>query len=311
MRSYIISVCLILTLSPLSAGTEVPGKVYPLLISELEKEVIRWLVQSGYEVQRRAFQTEQIELKATKEERSWEIHLSPHTPLATRVRADYMLGGQADETGLQELWSHISVYIKKRSINMEDPNQVIPSEVLSRIEAVVCIETSTAEEESQISGLIAGQEGLIICTAHTLGGCETCNITFYDGREAEAHLIKMDLYRDLAILQLDFELDVFIPLASGRSLLGMGERVYSIGCPNNLRGTVHSGVINGPPRLSNGLPLWQIEMKIYPGSSGSPVFDVQGNLVAIVKGRYRGTDSIGFLIPLETIIDFVKESRLL
>jgi len=52
-------------------------------------------------------------------------------------------------------------------------------------------------------------------------------------------------------------------------------------------------------------------MKIYPGSSGSPVFDVQGNLVAIVKGRHRGTDSIGFLIPLETIIEFVRESSLL
>ena len=308
MRNLIISICLILTLASASAGIQTPVKIYPLLVSELEKEVVRWLVQSGYEVQRRALQMKEVELKATKGERSWEIQLSPHTPLATRVRADYMLDGQADETGLQELWSHISVYIKKHSIKMEDPNQVISSEVLSKIEAVVCIETSTAKEESQITGLIVGEEGLIICTAHTLESFETCNITFYDGREAKAHLIKMDLHRDLDILQLDLKPDAFIPLKSGRSLLGMGERVYSIGCPNNLRGTFYSGVINGPPRLSNGLPLWQIEMKIYPGSSGSPVFDVQGNLVAIVKGRYRGTDSIGFLIPLETIIDFIRES---
>jgi serine protease Do len=47
-------------------------------------------------------------------------------------------------------------------------------------------------------------------------------------------------------------------------------------------------------------------MEIHIGSSGSPVFDVQGNLVGIVKGRYRGTQTIGFLIPLETIIAFVK-----
>jgi serine protease Do len=55
------------------------------------------------------------------------------------------------------------------------------------------------------------------------------------------------------------------------------------------------------------LTYWQVNMEIHPGSSGSPVFDVQGNLVGIVKGRYRGTKSIGFLIPLETIIAFVKE----
>jgi len=48
-------------------------------------------------------------------------------------------------------------------------------------------------------------------------------------------------------------------------------------------------------------------MKIHPGSSGSPVFDEHGNLAAIVTGRYRGTDSVGFLIPFETLMEFLKE----
>jgi len=48
--------------------------------------------------------------------------------------------------------------------------------------------------------------------------------------------------------------------------------------------------------------------QVQSGSSGSPVFDAQGNLVAIVKGRYRGTESVGFLIPLATIIESAKET---
>jgi serine protease Do len=87
----------------------------------------------------------------------------------------------------------------------------------------------------------------------------------------------------------------------------MGERVFSVGCPVNLFGTVFPGIINGPPRRVKEQTYWQVNMEIHPGSSGSPVFDVQGNLVGIVKGRYRGTNSIGFLIPLETIITFVKK----
>jgi serine protease Do len=55
------------------------------------------------------------------------------------------------------------------------------------------------------------------------------------------------------------------------------------------------------------MPFWQVNMDIYPGSSGSPVFDGQGRLIGMVKGRYRGTSSIGFVIPLETIISFVQE----
>jgi serine protease Do len=46
-------------------------------------------------------------------------------------------------------------------------------------------------------------------------------------------------------------------------------------------------------------------MHIEHGSSGSPFFDAQGRLAAVVKGRYRGTDSIGFLIPFETLLRFL------
>ena len=133
-------------------------------------------------------------------------------------------------------------------------------------------------------------------------------LVLYDGREVRGRLVRMDRKRDLALVHIDLKLDTFISLPQGRNLLGMGEKLYSVGCPINLRGSVYSGTINAPPRRLNGLPLWQIEMKIYPGSSGSPVFDVQGTLVAIVKGRYRGTDSIGFLIPLETIMEFLQET---
>ena len=79
-------------------------------------------------------------------------------------------------------------------------------------------------------------------------------------------------------------------------------------CPINPGGKVYSGIINSPPRRVKDLMLWQVDMTIHLGSSGSPVFDINGNLVAVVKGRYRGTDSIGFLIPFETLLAFLEET---
>ena len=41
----------------------------------------------------------------------------------------------------------------------------------------------------------------------------------------------------------------------------------------------------------------------------SPVslsLDENGSLVGVVKGRYRGSDAIGFLIPIETVIEFLN-----
>jgi serine protease Do len=147
---------------------------------------------------------------------------------------------------------------------------------------------------------------LILSTIHDVKTLRDIKITLYDGREIKGNIIKKDTRRDLALIDIGFSVERAVSLAGGRNLLGMGERVYSVGCPMDLVGSVFPGIINGPPRRVQELTYWQVNMEIHPGSSGSPVFDVQGNLVGIVKGRYRGTQTIGFLIPLETIIAFVK-----
>jgi len=71
---------------------------------------------------------------------------------------------------------------------------------------------------------------------------------------------------------------------------------------------VYAGSVNRPPRRVKDLVMWQVNMTIQPGSSGSPVFAINGNLVAIIKGRYRGTESVGFLIPFETLLSFLEEN---
>jgi serine protease Do len=82
-----------------------------------------------------------------------------------------------------------------------------------------------------------------------------------------------------------------------------------VNCPDNPQGRVTAGRINGPPALVNGYPLWQVAMKVVPGTSGSPVFDPDGRLVGVVRGRYRGTESRGFLIPVGTIREFLDQEK--
>jgi serine protease Do len=294
--------------APVQADVDVSSKVYPLSISELEGELCLWLEQSGFAVRQELLRMGQIKLIGSKEGENWEILLRPHSPLATDVRAKYCRGDQAEKARLQDLWDRISAYMDMSSYEIGNSNQVIPNAVLARIESVVCINAKVGEEDLQFSGFVVDREGLIICTAHSAEVFKDFTVALYDGREMKGRLVRMDRKRDLALVHIDSKLETFVSLAKGRNLAGMGERLYSVGCPINLRGSVYSGVVNGPPRRLNGLPLWQIDMQIYPGSSGSPVFDIRGTLVAVVKGRYRGTDSVGFLIPLETIMEFLKES---
>lgn len=307
-KSLLLALSFVLIGVPLFADTEGPLKLYPLPITELEGTLIGWLTHLGFEVRRTSLKMGRVQLTGVKAKENWQIFLKPHSPLATKVQARYNVGDQPDEARLHELWDYISRYTRGPTVKKWDAYQGIPTAVLSQIESVVCIRAKAQRGDIQLSGFIIDQDGLVICTAHDLKEVREIRVVVYDGRELQGQLVRMDPRRDLAFIDINMKSTTFISLAKGRNLLGMGERLYSVGCPVDLGGTVHSGIINGPPRLVNDLPLWQVNMQIHPGSSGSPVFDAQGNLVAIVKGRYRGTESIGFLIPFETIIEFVRET---
>ena len=307
-KSLILALSFVFIGVAVFAETEGSLKLYPLPLTELEGALSSWLTHSGFEVRRTSLKMGQVQLTAVKESENWEIFLKPHSPLATEVQARCHIGEESDEVPLRELWGYIAKYTRGPSVEKWDAYEGIPTSVLSQIESVVCIRVKAEKGEIQLSGFIVDQDGLIICTAHDLKEVREIGVVVFDGRELKGHLVRMDARRDLALININLKSTTFISLAKGRNLLGMGERLYSVGCPVNLGGTVHSGIVSGPPRLVNDLPLWQVDMQIQPGSSGSPVFDAQGNLVAIVKGRYRGTESVGFLIPLATIIEFAKET---
>ncbi|MBN1931798.1 MAG: trypsin-like peptidase domain-containing protein [Desulfobacterales bacterium] len=299
--------CLLLINISVGVHAEIAAKSYPLPIHEIEEVICDWLTQEGFEVHCSTVQKGNVKVFASKPDVKWQFFLKQDSVLATAVQAEYFGQYPPEPDQAKKLWEHIARYIQPRPISGEDSNQVIPTVVLSKIESVVCIITKPDNKEIQFSGFMIDREGLIISTAHALKNLQDVKVILYNDETYSGQVMKIDPYLDLAIVYIDAEFDTIIAPDKGRNLLGMGEKVYSVGCPINLRGTVFPGIINGPPRRIKDLPFWQVSMKIHPGSSGSPVFDVQGNLVAVVKGRYRGTDSVGFLIPLETIIAFLKE----
>ena len=283
---------------------------YPIPSSEIEDIINGWLSQAGFIVYRGTTQTGLIRMEAKKGTENWEILLRRNSPLACEVQAFYSRDDRPDHTHIQTLWNFLSGYHKGSDAAVDASSAAIPTPVLARIESVVCIMANLGGNDTiQFSGFIVDESGLILCTAHYLKGIRGMTITLFDGLKLKGAIIKIDYERDLALINVNQEFNTAVSLAAGIRLLGMGQKIYSVGCPENLGGTVYSGFINGPPRSVNNHFLWQVSMKVYPGSSGSPVFDAYGNLVAVVKARHKGTDSLGFLIPYETIISFVRDMK--
>ncbi len=91
-------------------------------------------------------------------------------------------------------------------------------------------------------------------------------------------------------------------VAASSSRLALGQRLYTIGSPSGLAYTVTSGVFSGE-RGEGQNRLLQTDAPINPGNSGGPLVTENGHVVGINSMVLRGTQGIGFAIPIEAAYD--------
>lgn len=308
MNKYLIYILLMPALFVVSVANSLAmenSRRYPLSMAATQQTVVKWLIKKNYKHLVIPGSNGQTSIQSSDPSMKWSITLNPHSPLATTVSI-YPAANEQNDDNLNELLQYFDSQDQTVPPAF-DQKPEIPATVLEAIGTVACLRANRQGQTIQFSGVFIDQQGLILSTAHDLNENEEVNIVSTINTLFKGDIIKIDFKRDLALIQIKAEKDQVINIEEGRNLLGMGEKVFSIGCPIGLRGTVNSGFINGPPRLVNQQPLWQASMEIQHGSSGSPVFNGNGDLVAIVKGRHRVSSGIGFLIPLEVIIDFLND----
>jgi serine protease Do len=288
-----------------AAGSEMSTRFFPFPVVEVEQVIGRWFTSSGYRTQRYELASGEVSLSARKGSEDWYLVLKPSSPLFTEVLARCTVDGTPDAAKGDALWSLLDRYTKGVRTDVAATDAPVPKAVWQQHEAVICMENSPGSEHLQLTGFVCDESGLVLATAHDLKEHATMTVIAANGQHYTGRTVKVDYLRDLAAIQTSFRPPVTISLARARLSLKQGEEIFAVGCPQGSSGAVYVGVVDSPPRLANALPLWQVSLKVLPGSSGSPVFDGEGNLVGVIKGRYRGTDSVGFLIPVSTVKEFL------
>ncbi|PXF57249.1 MAG: hypothetical protein C4B58_10565 [Deltaproteobacteria bacterium] len=165
--------------------------------------------------------------------------------------------------------------------------------------AAVCIFGAENNHGIQTSGVIISPDGLILTTTHDIISADRIIVQLSNGTVGQGRILASDKEHDLALVASGLSTPEYMDLCSVKEtgLLSSGMRIWTIGCPLGLADTSAHGTITAPPRLIGDTLMFQSDLPVYPGSSGSPVFDDQGRLVALVKGRIIGQNSISFLIP--------------
>jgi len=165
-------------------------------------------------------------------------------------------------------------------------------------------------QQGQGSGFILDKAGHVLTNYHVVAGAKDSGIKVQlsNKRSYPAHIIGTDKVHDLALLQINAPNLEPVVLADS-SGLNVGQKVYAIGNPFGLSGTMTRGIISSirSIRGSEGAPIEdaiQTDAAINPGNSGGPLLNSRGEVIGInTMIASNGADQssgIGFAIPINT-----------
>jgi S1-C subfamily serine protease len=157
------------------------------------------------------------------------------------------------------------------------------------------------------SGFVIDTEGHILTNNHVVEGARQLEVTTSDKKKYKAQIVGTDPVHDLAVIQIPNKSVPQAEIGDSKSLV-VGQKVYAIGNPFGLSGTMTRGIISSIRSLKGQRGFIdeaiQTDAAINPGNSGGPLLNARGQVIGIntmiLTGGVEQSAGIGFAIPINT-----------
>ena len=169
--------------------------------------------------------------------------------------------------------------------------------------SAVAIETfdSRGEKLSRGSGFFIAVDR-VVTNRHVIDNAFRAEVHSYNGSVYPVRgVIAVDAEGDLALLRVEAPPNQVRPLLLDKTSPQEGESVVVIGNPFGLEGSVTNGIVSAVRDIPTFGRIIQITAPISPGSSGSPVVNMQGQVIGVATLQITGGQSVNFAIPSERI----------
>lgn len=211
---------------------------------------------------------------------------------------------------------HVEISASAAPPNRDPEEQLNISVYKKALPSVVNI-TSTAvafdffygpvPQEGMGSGFVIDGEGHILTNYHVIENARRLEVTTSDKKKYKAQIVGVDPAHDLAVIQIPSKSVPPAEIGDSKDLV-VGQKVYAIGNPFGLSGTMTRGIISsirsvrGPKGFID--EAIQTDAAINPGNSGGPLLNSHGQVIGInsmiLTGGAEQSAGIGFAIPVNT-----------
>ncbi|MGI9105711.1 MAG: trypsin-like peptidase domain-containing protein [Pyrinomonadaceae bacterium] len=174
-------------------------------------------------------------------------------------------------------------------------------ELVRRVKpSVVAIVTYDAKGESLLSG--SGffiRPGQVLTNLHVIEGARRVEVKTLDGKGriyAAQGTLDVDEEGDLALLSVDIPHERTRAIELTNNVPEEGEQVFVIGNPLRLEGSVSDGIVSAVREVPNLGKIIQTTAPISHGNSGSPVFNMRGQVVGVVTVKVTNGQNINLAL---------------
>lgn len=172
---------------------------------------------------------------------------------------------------------------------------------------------AAAVEQRSGTGFNIEPSGLIITNHHVIDGAVNMSITFSSGKVYKAEYWKSKPEFDLAVIKLKAADLPIVPINSEQP--NSGDKIRVVGNPLGLNNIVVEGEFKRYLKVKDKPgTILGIDAPIFPGNSGSPVFDRKGKVIGVVFGSlHKQNDNqeeiVGLVIPIKEVMEWQSEKE--
>ncbi len=160
----------------------------------------------------------------------------------------------------------------------------------------------------------------VVTNRHVIENAYDAKVKLSNGESFPVQgVVGVDEVGDLVVLRVGISPAAQVsPLTTVQTLPLEGERVLVIGNPLGLEGTISDGLVSAVRKIPDLGTIIQITAPISPGSSGSPVVNMKGQVIGVATSQFSQGQNLNFAMPgariaqiapyqLKTLTAFGKE----
>lgn len=189
-----------------------------------------------------------------------------------------------------------------------DANRVFKEN--GKVIVVVTAYNKKGQALTEGTGFIAGQDGVIVTSFHVIGIASDVKV------RAGNKIMDVE-----GVLHEDRENDLIVLKAKGENLPAVrfgdvgknktGDKVYIISSSEGAENVITEGIFKGIKEVTYKRKTLQIAAPVTHGSSGSPVFNENGEVVGIVTFLITRSQSLILAMPADLIKEKVRNKKII